>query len=414
LGKIETEASKESKNQDVIIMVLGLVFVLALASSGIFFLAFWEKYSTGETFDVQPEYKRVDGTTIVTEKATIVIDNYYPFISRWFIPYIEKEIDDHQGNVTTLEIGNRPESYAAENITIQQMAWKTTYLDGSDGPQLTEINPNSISEVDTAGMSRNIITLTWSYNKTENPYSPEVFYLLQYHTVKNNPLGVTRFFDYIYFMRSDQQKLVFGVLFYCSSAFAGFFLTWLILLRRTDYKKARRYLKQFDYNQMENANSTTELSYNLKVLKYFPNLLRSAWRFLLGLSLLLFKVHVANCCKYYRDECNLECKMKFQNEFSNNAVLVESKVSDLLPEKQTILILIGLLTSFGVTFSFNLGALAPFTYSLVVFYIFLNIGSTFYLFGRTRDLIWPSILFAIAILAVSAPAIFSMLRVAMI
>jgi hypothetical protein len=103
---------------------------------------------------------------------------------------------------------------------------------------------------------------------------------------------------------------------------------------------------------------------------------------------------------------------KFEQEFKDNTESGESKVTDLIPENKTILALVGILTTVGVSLSFNLAAIAPVLLSIGAFYVFLNIGSTFYLFnGKSRDIALPLLLLLIATTALSYQTILTFLRI---
>jgi len=411
-----------------------LLLAIAVLGSVLLFLAYWESNSVNETFQTQTGYQYLNGSQLVTKTSTITIDNYYPLISRDISAAIMKRIT-YAWNETpqTITIENSASDLKAENITIEQITWKRTYGDTELSPPLTITNPATLPRIGTGGMSRNTITISWKYKVSEtNGALPYVYYLMTPTiTQPTNNFSLKSIISKMTFwLPSLCKTLVISFVFDLLFAAAGFVFSRFALRDKSSLKEAFQYLKGFNVQKTRNLenvaraqpfspmarkqseNQLKELKRNLETLEHSPNRLGTTAGITLGLSILFFKASIANLCKRHRDDSALLDLKTFEDEFSKYLKSKETTISDLIPEKETILILTGFFTSVGISFSFNMGALAPFLFSVGVFYAFLNIGSAFYIFRKSvRDELLVLFLFAVAWFVVSLPALLEFLRV---
>jgi len=99
---------------------------------------------------------------------------------------------------------------------------------------------------------------------------------------------------------------------------------------------------------------------------------------------------------------------KLLSEYSEDS---DTKLSDFIPEQKSVIVILGFLASVGISFSWNIGAALPFLYSLGIFYVFLNLGSSLYLVKISKkDIFWIVIAVISVIFATMIPQVLKLLR----
>lgn len=386
------------------------VMVLGFLCSSFLFMAYWETNSTNQNLQTIPTNEYANGTLVTSNKMTLTIENYVPWLAKTILFDVYR--DTYLPNSSTPKT-ERVYNLTAENITIQQMTWTVTYGESTLGSPVTFSNPPTLTGFSIPRMSKSTITIDWKYNTTQPHFnSSQITYGLGFSLTPRSGFSLSSLLQPILrVVPYDFQPLLLSFIFFLPCTLTGFISAMYALRNKPVVKNAYHYLRDFDSNDPESDDNIKKLKKNINALKYGPNLLGSVPRLFLGLSLLIFKLRVSALCKYQDAKCTIETNDKFEKEFSTNIEAKESKVSDLIPENKTILALIGILTSVGVSLSFNLGAIAPVLLSIGAFYVFLNIGSTFYLFGgKSKDLALPTLLFFVAIAAMSFQTILLLLR----
>jgi hypothetical protein len=196
------------------------------------------------------------------------------------------------------------------------------------------------------------------------------------------------------------QPLAIGILFLISCTLSGFAAITYKLTDKPNIKKSYVYIREIKKRKVKKENFT-ELSDNIILAKYGPNLLGGPSRLAFGLCTLILKTQASLSCRQLRDRCIIAKNDKYATEFAQNIEVEENKISDLIPEKQTILVAIGLLTTLGISFAFNMGVILPLPLSIAALYVFLNIGAVFYFTGKSIYIGLPLILFLIFLVAMS-------------
>ena len=307
---------------------------------------------------------------------------------------------------------------AAENISIEQITWEITYGDNNEKTPETFIHPSDLVSLYLPRMSKNNITIEYKYNTTENNLDPQVSYGISVSIRPRDGVVISSMFQPVLnLFPYTAQGLILGILFFLSCTLTGFisaiyvFKPLKAMKPSLNVRKSYHDIRTFDTTSVAHEGNVDGLKKNICSVKNGPSILGSLSRLVLGLSLLIFKMRVSSICKSKYAKCNLESNDAYGKEFNANIDVAEKSISDLIPEKQTILAIVGILTAVGVSLSFNLGAVAPVLLSIGAFYVFLNIGSTFYLFSeKLRDILWPIVFLLIAIGAMSFQAALSIVR----
>lgn len=400
------------------LIIVIFAFLLAIGS-GLIFVASWESRTSIRTpIETQTEFKYfLNGTILVQESTTLVVENYFPFRARTYNPELKKTFP----NGTQVYISNDAESLKKENITIKVMEYSVKYGEQELFPPLKEVNPPIFISIGTVGLSKNIISVKWSYqiNETLLDGRPAVSYSLGFRSILSEDGFSVYNLIKQFFLFEPINEPFFDIVFYLFFIGAGFAFSWIFFRNKSDLYTAYNYLTtEFKPELIEYSHPVKEkkilssLSKNLRILAYSTNNLNAkGLGILFGLSILLFKISINTWFKKHHNTCLLHEIEPFEKELEKYAKNLDTKISNLIPQSRTITIAIAFLASVGISFKWNVGAAVPFLYSLGLFYVFLNLGSTLYLVRKSKkDIIWVIVAILLIFLVVFSPEILFRIR----
>ena len=385
---------------------VALTLLLVSASFSIlFFMAYWEANSVVGRVDNQPNYRYVNGTVIATHEGIVTVNNYSPWLQGLIRVTIYKQdrYSDTQKPVFDYE----------NEISLEQETYKTTFADNTVSfssfdkpPFLNAANLNLLSET--------VITVNWTAitpPPSPHGFAPDVTYFLKYDILtKYSGFSFKEFLQPILSIVPDIfQSLFVGFLFFCFSTLTGFIAIVYVLRDKSDIRKSYVEIRDAK-NERIRYDTINEFHDNVIWTEHGPTLLGSFSRILFGLSMLILKIQTSVSVKQIKAKCLVEKKRMIVKELSEDIDIKESKISDLIPEKQTILVLIGLFTSLGLSFAFNLNIISPLLLSVVIFYVFLNIGAILYFTGKSKETAIPILLLVVTVVAASFQIMVSLIR----
>jgi hypothetical protein len=327
---------------------------------------------------------------------TIIRDSYRTSSGEIVHPPPQKVLDTEAG-------------LASAPVKIKVESFEGRYYYGTEeiNSPVKEVNPSFFTSLRAFPMTKSSYIIKWSYEIPEINNERITKVELNYWTGTLGP-NLMRPFSSLF--SQDGNGLTSDIIFYLSITAAGFALASLIFRKQFDLKRAGNYFLK-DFNSEKNKNSTQQISSNLKILECSPNLIGGFTRIIFGLSILLFKSRMNYQIKKLQIRSALKDDKETEGVLATYLATSDTKLADLIPEQKTILLILGFLASVGISFSWNLGAMTPLLYSLALFYVFLNLGSSLYLLKEsTTDQIWILIFIFGLIFALVLPQIIEMLR----
>ncbi len=253
-------------------------------------------------------------------------------------------------------------------------------------------------EIETFPMAKTIITYDWEYNIT---YSASDYYSINLIPEEDN-LGKLPVFSIDMATKISSK---FADFFYCLIFIgAGLVLSWSFFRRNSQLKNAYKYMTRDFPKRPE------KLQPSLNLLCGFHNELGNIEGIMLGLSIIFFRISVSNWCKKHLNNSDFHTEEEKQ-QLSKFIKESDVGLSDLVPNLRYVLVGLGFFASVGISFSWNVAALAPFLLSVAAVYLFLNLGSTLYLLRDSRkDQIWILVILAVVFLVLLLPNIIDTLR----
>ena len=369
---------------------------------------------------LKDESKFLNFTTTMNNMTTAVnVQNYFPLRGTKIETHIEKRTGSEVENIE-----NNQASFEEANIIISSYTTKLTYGDKELYPPSTVNNPMNFPILTSFGMCNATLIVNWSYissltstnnatatNQTEHGtlYLPRIALLFQVEPG---------------WLPSGIANTVWLVCFFLIFALCGGLFSWFYF-EKVDGQKLNLMVAYGDLAELPTAlaaakaNSDREenLKENLGKLMSFPNQAGFFKRLVFGLSFFILRIMINNNWKKHKDKIGSYVNKVPYRQKAYETILAKyseqslGKIEDSLPELKSIVAAIGFLAAVGITFSWNLGAAAPFVYSLVLSYFFFDLGSTFYFVGKSRkDLFWIGAVLTAAIIVVSFPSIISLLQ----
>jgi hypothetical protein len=398
-----------------------LVILTCVLGSIVIFARIWEGNADTGTSQVLTEVEYLNTTRIYHTKWTIICEYYFPFttvsrepnITKWLLSYVLVDNVRNYRYTSREFVNNSLESLRKENITIGSVESEWTYGEKDVRHPEKEINAAHFPDYVIYPMAKSTITIDWSYEISQSDdMPPYVRYELSYIDIRAErgydwiALEVDRLLRPIVgIFPDDVRSLATQVVYYSFIVLFGFVFCSFLFRKKSDLKQAYKYLIK------GKIDKTEDLSKNLKILTYRPKLLGGFTRIVCGLSIILFRNSINSQIKNLKNKNALEGSEDIDKQLSHYADDSDNKLSDLIPEQKTVLLALGFLTSVGISFSWNIGAVAPFLYSLGLFYVLLNLGSSFYLLRASKkDAIWIVIVLIGVILVSLSPQILQLLR----
>jgi len=374
-----TENSKKQKTNKYIIGTI--VLVLLLGSFFSFGIAWYDRannFSLKRTIEMQDQ----NNTRFWSEKDELTIENYFPFYSRFFKPLIIKEIYTITGKEFKV-IDNTETELKKENITINSYEIGIAFGEEEIDIPFKEISPKEFPRIGTSKMAVTKIIIDWNYNNTDQiklrfVAVKDIDELYHKETTYEEPMITRGEYLTSYFTPSVLRE----VLPYLFFVLAGIVFSLIYLNKIGDIQDSFNYLT-CNFN-LEKETPSENLRNKLEDLQYFPKQIGTLKRIIFGLSILLFEVSINNLIKKLKDECEYSDQTALANTFSNYIEESPVKVSDIIPGRQLIALGLGFLTSVGIGFSWNVGAVVPFLFVCALFYYFLNLGSALFLMGKSK------------------------------
>ena len=374
------------------------------------FTALWEKNA------IQPKFSVSNVETENTNSGKI-----YHIISKADIElYFPNSRNNFQPNITKIgrpynyvlrpnlgEITNTETSLKNEHIKVE--SYEATYWYGNEEiySPIKETNLTYFPTLPAYPMTKNSYIIKWSYEIPENESGHLRSIELNYWTGTLGP-NLMRSFNSLF--PQDTNELIISIIFYLLITTLGLGYSAFLFRKQQDLKTANKYFYK-DFNSEQNSCNSEKLSTNLRILTFTPNLFGSATRIIFGLSILLFKSRMNSQIKNLQNRSALRCDRDVEGAFAKYLENSDSKLSDLIPEQKTLMLALGFFASVGISFSWNFGAMTPLLFSLALFYVFLNLGSTIYLLRESRsDQTWILVVIFGLVFALLLPQIIETLR----
>lgn len=423
MGNSDTSTPKKNYSASAVCVVIGLACLVV-------FYNVWYNVAYNVDSKTKKEVQNQEGMRITNLTSTVTVTNYFPLRTSTISPKIFKITRTPEGNRARNEIDNNNESLTEEKITIHSFTWEAKYGDEEVRPQYKENNLIVFPGVITSGMTNTTVILNWSYAVPEYKSGANQSHIsLDFEVIENEVDFLGYDLRFLTFEFSDPGPIGdvaslfwygFSYLFFVVSGVVFSCVVFKFFVKDIKIVEAFDHLTKFDsqVKKGETIEVNKEIEGNLKKIIDFPNQICSLGRLVFGLSILILKIIVNIICKKHNERIDSYGKIypykkkRLKKIFSKYSKQSFEKLWDFLPEFRTITVFIGILTAVGISFSFNVGAAAPFVYSVVLFYFFFNIGSTFYFVQKSKiNIIWPILILLAGILVVSAPTIIEMLRI---
>jgi hypothetical protein len=391
------------------VLLLSLLALLSLLT----FIDFW--YETGFTNHISTTNQiqnLQNGSRVVVAHTVLTIENYVPIRSyEYTMNLVDYSHPPAGGEYPRYPQPNATWRLKEANICINSYDIEYTYADQIlDYPHsMTEVNPYGLRSFSVYSMSKTIVTLDWTYPTNKSFPSYDFDYNYSQWVNQNVPVFVNGFFvSLVNGTRDLFYYLPTPILFLLFSLSLGYVLSSFLLRNKGEIKQSFKYLAKLKAKETEDNES---LSNQLKTLKYFPNQMSILYRLFFGFSVLLFKNSINSMCKRQTSECDFLKKSQLAKTFSNHQEENKLQLQDFLPELRYIIAGVGLLATIGISFSWNVGAILPFVYSIGLFYILLNIGGVIHLVGNLKkEILWILPLLIIILIVLESPWIIDYLR----
>ena len=402
LGLIKDHLNSHKKN---VFLTITIFFLLAsVFFSLLFFMAYWEANSIVGRVENQPDYQYANGTVTATHEGIVTVNNYSPWVQGIIRVTIYKERRYSDTQTPVFDYDNE--------ISLEQETYKITFADNTvyfssfdKPPFLNAASLNLLSET--------VVTVNWTVitpPPSPHEFSPDVTYFLKYDLLTGSGFSFKAILKPIFSIVPEAYQSLFGgFLFFCFSTLTGFIAIVYVLRDKLDIKKSYVHIRDL-INKGVRYDTVNEVNESMTWTEHGPTLLGSLSRIAFGLSLLILKIQTSISVKQIKAKCLVEKKKMIVKELAEDIDIKESKISDLIPEKQTILVLIGLLTSLGLSFAFNMNIILPLLLSIVIFYVFLNIGAILYFTGKSKETALPLLLFIMTVVAASFQMVVSLIR----
>jgi hypothetical protein len=397
--------------------ILTAIILVLLLTSVYLFAVYWDNNAFHGEVNRQYTRQSINGAYLFSITHTVVFENYFPFRADAY----NFTISSSSSHRRAISIPNEPESLKAWNLTIESAEFSAKYGESDVADPAKMLNPDTFPPFRTVPMARNVLTIKYSYETNDSSS------LILLYFDRNNETGLRLNSQAkILFEQTPLYKMIIHLTpfwrnlssllwpaFLCLFIVAaGLFFSWFLFRKNGDLRESYKYLVKVSESENGQLNLDSEkLSKSLRIFTHSPNLLGSFHRIFFGLSLLLFKNSTNRRIKTLRSKCALHCKEELDATLSQYLDNGDSKLADLIPEQRTILLIAGFLTSVGISFSWNAGAAIPFVLSAGLFYVFLNLGASFYLVKSSKyELLWIITVLALVILATLFPQILDLLN----
>lgn len=388
-----------------------LLMVIFVLISILCFLLAWRNEAITVNVYSKTDVKNVNGTKITNVTTTVNAQNYF------FTNYPENEIRLYpklqmlnSSGLNTVE--NNLDSLKKWNISINY--YEINYKFGEEDvvPPFKEVNPSKFIDFPIHSLSKTSMNVSWSFNSSlaDEQDHPSIGFL-----------GYTNeeVFDYISFDKwiPFSWYLVGKIGFYFIFLVAGLFIS-LNFIDKGQLSKNYEKLVDFKFEDYKNCTSDAKKEKEAMIEKLinFPKQIPDCIKISFDLSLRLFKIMVNDKFKENLDKIETKkCKLnpyweeRIKNKISKYSEVKIEDVKEHVPAAKTLLLITGFLTSIGITISFNVGAAIPLMYTLVMFYIFSNLGSTICCTGKKSEWIW--LLVAIVFVVILFPDLLKLYRV---
>lgn len=378
-----------------------------------FFFDIWQERAFNIDPKARTEVQVQNGNEVVIHNYTFTVENYYPLRDFTAYPTICLRNSTHvieQFNYTEQDLTKL-------KIKIDSYEKKVSYGDKELEPPYKEVNPASFPVLPTRGMAKTTLIINWRYNKTEADAGQEKNTIVLLYT--NNPNVTFRRAPRGYFLSKEIRNTLEGVLPYLFFVASGFMFSLYAFQKgklMNDYGVLSKFPKAY---QKAGASEKKEMEKSLGNIVAFPKKVGRGWRLLFGLSIFVVKALVNNSCKEHDESIEsyeiapfrIKSLSKIFSKYKKEKTF--EKIEDTLPELKTILIVTTALAAVGITFSFNVGAIAALLYSLALFYFFFNLGSIFqFVIKSNKDRYWTIGAISLAISGVLLQKIIDILRLA--
>ena len=397
-------------------LLIGIIVLLCFFT----FLNYWYNSATDVRITRYRDTQIKDGITTYNFNLTMIITNYFPFQSHEFEPLIFNQtnyyVDAHRLRAISTQISNNVSQLSDWNTQIFYFYHNAKYGEEQlrGYPHIKEENFEAFPTINTFGMTNNTVYLKWNCSVLELAEYDGISYLsVGYSWVKINPL-LPNFISYVFYHLNPIDFLWPYLIF----AFCGFVFSYHIF-KNIGIEKSYGQLILFD--SKVKGKGIVEIDKNvtksIKSIINFPKEIHSLKRLFFGLSIFMFKLIANSSCKKHNEKIDGYSNIyPYQRKglkkiFSKIKDQSFDEVKDFFPEFKTITIVIGFLAAVGISFSWDVGAAAPFLYSVFLFYFFMNLGSAIHFLQKTWDIIWPIAIFDIAVFVINFPAIIVRLRV---
>ena len=403
--------NKSSTNKKKLASIVFLVLVSL--GSCIFIAEIWQEKAFNIDRKTQTESQVQNGNEIVIHNYTFTVENYYPLRDFTAYPIIYLRNSTHvveQFNYTEQDLTKL-------EIKIDSYEIKVFYGDKELSPSYKKVNPASFPVLPTRGMTKTTLIINWRYNMTETDAGQEKNRTaLQY---MRDPNAVVRRVTREYVLSKEIRNTLEGVFPYLFFVASGFMFSLYAFQKgklMNDYGVLSKFPKAY---QKAGASEKKEMEKSLGNIVAFPKKVGRGWRLLFGLSIFVVKALVNNSCKEHDDSIESyeiapfrrKSLSKIFSKYKKEKAF--EKIEDTLPELKTILIVTTALAAVGITFSFNVGAIAALLYSLALFYFFFNLGSIFqFVIKSNKDRYWTIGAISLAISGVLLQKIIDILRLA--
>ena len=378
-----------------------LVLFIALITVSTFysFWIVWYDQATG--FQIQDEISRsvLNGNMTVEKETKIIWENYIPLKSnislvirenitcKWIPKLIYYEDDEIYYDINIEEV-NWQFFYGNDPLS-------PLYMDRFSMPNLTnECARNLI----IPWFTRVVINVRWSYSCNVSAHPKAKLTIVTY--------AHGRLARYI----RARAKIRFPtdiVIPVISFTLAGYAFAWIISKRIKPLSKAFYYLTQLERGH---PKSDACLEEALKELAYGTNLLSYGLSVALAPMISLFKIIVRNKITelaYKSKLMSLGWEKPLEKFLENKA----TKPASTLFELRSVALIIGFLTSVGLTFKWNIGAIRPFIFAFGLTYILCNLGFLAFMVRRSRkDLFTLLFIIFVVVLVTWIPTVIIIFR----
>jgi hypothetical protein len=400
--------SKYSK-KDIVEALVGAVIIVGFTVVSLFvFSDFWEDNATNISEITNVDAKIVDGMQTIMVDTTFVVENYFPGKNMTLYPKI---CDRSIGNSDLPhEIPNKNQTLKDLNIIINSFSVKSKYGDESIEPDYRFQNPTKFYELIIPSLSKTTITYDWNYNNTESiEIKDAVRFFLTYSETESPIAFVSGEENLLNSLKGLTNYLMPYLIF----AISGLFFAYIIFVYwNSEITDATITLLEFQSKSDAKPNGNKsplqdEIIKNVETLTNFPNNNSIITRLMFGLGIFIFEYVINNKLTKFHEKISSFNIAPYKKEKLEKSLLEHSTQSfkdflDFIPELKTIsLIIVGFVTSVGISFSWNIGAVLPLLYSAAIYYLFINLGSVILLLHRsTKHILWIiGILIVFSILA---------------